>query len=297
MRLIHNAHRDILHCVCPDRGGRTEEQTMRNRPHHRPWGRHCLLAAALAAAGIAGNASAASFASAVLTGWTVTLTDLDLGDGVAPEIQFTNIVTLSSADAHGLTDSDSVPGEWGVTAANAGSAFAQAMGSTSPAVAMAGGQAAGDGNLAVAFTGLGLAYAEFTLSAMTGVTFTATFDGMAETTLGSDGVFSESALAIGQLTMEVLTDSGLQALNELRSASAGAVFDGIGFTGQLNTFSGEFSLSFDNLSATSVAGFTAASAYAYGESALPVPEPGTYLMLLAGLGVIGSLARRRQRGV
>lgn len=169
---------------------------MRNSLHLRPSSRLCLLAAAVATAGFASPAAAASFASGTLTGWNVVLTDLDLGDGVAPDIVFTNIVSLSSAEAQGVADSNSVPGEWGLTMANASTAFAQAMGSTSPAVATASGQAAGDGNLAVVFTGLGLAYAEFTLSAMTSVTFTATFDGTAETTIGSDGVFSESALAI-----------------------------------------------------------------------------------------------------
>lgn len=274
---------------------------MHNRPPPRSTsrvghlGRLGLLAAALAATGFAGGASAASFASAVLTGWTVTLTDLDANDGVTPDIQFTNIVSLSSAQAQDVLDQTSVPGSWGDTLASAGTAFAQAMGSTSPAVAMANGQAAGDGNLAVSFTGLGLAYAEFTLSAMTGVTFTATFDGSAETTIGSDGVFSESAVSIGQLVVEALTEGGVQSLSDQRAASAGAVFDGVGFSGQLNTFSGEFSLSFDNLSSGAVSGFTTASAYAFGESALPVPEPGTYLMLLAGLGVVGSMARRRQR--
>lgn len=88
----------------------------------------CLLATAVATAGFASPALGA------LTGCSAALTDLELGDGVAPEIVSTNIVSLSSAEARGVADANSVPGEWGLTMANASTDLAQAMGSNSPAV-------------------------------------------------------------------------------------------------------------------------------------------------------------------
>jgi hypothetical protein len=39
---------------------------------------------------------------------------------------------------------------------------------------------------------------------------------------------------------------------------------------------------------------TAGGTYAFLASAAPIPEPETYAMMLAGLGVIGSIVRRRR---
>ena len=83
--------------------------------------------------------------------------------------------------------------------------------------------------------------------------------------------------------------------NASAGAFASAVDTGSGFTGQFDSFTGLVTLSYDNLSNVTLFGATSAYAYAYGGSALPVPEPQTLLMMLAGLAAVGRMAVRRHR--
>jgi hypothetical protein len=122
--------------------------------------------------------------------------------------------------------------------------------------------------------------------------------------LGNDAAVSATGLFSGYtVTLENTTpDSGFNAAAFINSgnccdavnpADALAANQGVGF----NTVSdSSISLAYDL--GTIAAGETASFSYAYNMSVVPVtppiPEPETYAMLLAGLGVIGFMARRRR---
>jgi hypothetical protein len=261
----------------------------------RPFTFGLLAAAALATP----PALAASTSTGVLTGWTFELIDLDTTDGIAPEMVFSNPISLSRASAQGLVADDVlVPGIFsdGFTAVNA--VLGQALGATSLAGNFATGNATGDAGALVEYSAIGLAYSEFSLTAMTGVVITASFSGTAETTLGSDGVRFEFAGAVGQLSFDVLVNDVVENYNASAGAFASAVDTGSGFTGQFDSFTGVVTLSYDNLSTATRFGATSAYAYAYGGSALPVPEPQTLMLWLAGLAAVGRMsAQGRSRAL
>lgn len=125
--------------------------------------------------------------------------------------------------------------------------------------------------------------------------------------LGNDAAVSATGLYSGYtVTLENTTpDSGFGVAAFINSgdccsvvnpADALAAAQGLGF----NTVSdGSISLAYDL--GTIAAGETASFSYAYNMSVVPVtpppppiPEPETYAMLLAGLGLIGFMARRRK---
>ena len=254
------------------------------------------LATAIVISGAA-PAMAASTATGVLTGWSFQLIDLDLTDGITPDIVFSNPFSLSGASAQGQQAEDVlVPGAFADGVATINGLLGQALGATSPGGNLATGSATGDAGALVEFSAIGLVFGEFALTPMTGIVITADFIGTAETTLGSDGVRSEAAGAIGLLGLDVLTNGVVDSYSSSAEVFAGAVYTGAGFTGESDSFVGLVTLSYDNLSSATQFGTTSAYAYAYGGSALPVPEPQTLLMMLAGLAAVGGIARRGRRG-
>jgi hypothetical protein len=132
----------------------------------------------------------------------------------------------------------------------------------------------------------------FTLTPWTGMKLTATFDGTASTSASSG---SDYASVYGQLSTYIYSDNGYEYHQANRQAYANCgIWDGATCSGESNSFSGTFSMSFANFSDDAVEGYMYAGAYAYGASTVPVPEPGTYLMLLAGLAGVGAVVRRRR---
>lgn len=94
----------------------------------------------------------------------------------------------------------------------------------------------------------------------------------------------------------------VQTTGSARQASLNFTLNGLGGATTTDTLARFAKLSSGNAGegnqffAAHLAGFTAGnqtSAYFAGSTVLPVPEPGTYAMMLAGLGIIAVIARRR----
>lgn len=259
-----------------------------------------LSSAAIAAAAmaLAGPAAATSSATATVTGFSITLYDLDPSDGIDPELTFTSEGSYSSAYVYSLSESDSdsssAPGHWSPTSAMAMLGFGQAQASTDSTGATAMGSVSGPsygGQGSFSADGYGV-NSGFMLTPWTGMKLTLSFDGTATTSVGE---YLESAGAYGQLQIGVSVENGNETHYAYRNAYASCLWDGSICGPESNSFSGTFSLSFANLSDQAADGWMYADAYAYGQSTVPVPEPQTYLMLLAGLAGIGAVVRRRRK--
>ena len=265
--------------------------------HKNIWALAALGGAAMLAAG---PAAATSSASATLSGVTITLIDLDPGDGIAAALSWSWEQSYSGAqvnsDSESDWDGDWLSGFFAATSATAGLPFGSASASTGPGGGSAAGSVSGPsyGGLGF-FTAQGTpVYGAFTVTPWTGVVVTATFDGMAQTTVGLD----EYAQAYGYLSIEIPADSGYDYYTSYRYAYASCgAWDGGGncIAGESNSFSGSMKLTYANLSDAAVDGTMSAYAQAYGSSGAPIPEPRTYLMLLAGLAGVGAVVGRRRR--
>lgn len=259
------------------------------------WISSALAAAALA---LAGPAAAESSATATITGFSITLYDLDPGDGIAPELTFTYESSHSQTNVYSASedswDLDGQPGSFVPTSAMSMLAFGHAHAETDAGSATAMGHVSGP-----AYGGYGTFYAyaygvanNFTLTPWTGMKLTLAFDGSASTGPGDQ---YEYAYAYGELQTSIDAENGYENHYTQRQAYAGCgTWDGSACSGESNSFSGTFSLSFANFSDDEVSGYMYANAYASGQSTVPVPEPRTYLMLLAGLAGVGAVVRRRR---
>jgi len=259
------------------------------------WVSAALTAAAM---GVAGPAAAVSSASGTLTGFSITLYDLDPSDGIAPELTYTYESAYSYASVNSNSesayDSDSQPGNFVPTSAGAMLSFGEAFASTDASSATALGSVSGPG-----YGGQGWFSASaygftngFTLTPWTGLKLTATFEGTAAT---GANTWSDYAQATGWLSTYVYNDNGYETHYAYRLAYASCgTWDGMACSGENASYSGTFSLSFANFSDDAVEGYMDAGVYTYGSSTVPVPEPQTYLMLLAGLAGVGAVVRRRR---
>ena len=258
-----------------------------------------LSSATLAAAAMAltGPAAATSSATATVSGFSITLYDLDPSDSIDPALTFISEGSYSYADVYSDSeydsDSSSAPGHWMPTSAMAMLGFGQAQASTDSNGATAMGSVSAPG-----YGGNGRFYAQgygvqsgYTLTPWTGMKLTLSFDGTATTTVGN---YQEYANAAGYLQIAAYADNGYEYHDAQRSAYASCFWDDSTCVPESNSFSGTFSLSFANFSDQAVDGWMYANAYAYGGSTAPIPEAQTYLMLLAGLAGIGAVVRRRR---
>ena len=279
---------------------------------------HTLAMACMAAA--AGPALAAASSSAAFANLVITLTDLDTTDGIAPSLTFNlNGPSFIDSRAEGFGDvaesyqfQNYAPHQGGLFTGETQSAWSSSAGSIMTANSVAGFTSMSAQG--VAHSGLD-AYGtysaaaigaapdnSFTLSANTAVTFSVMADMRAMTTMGYnlEADMAEWASAHAMLNAGGMLDGTFVSDPQERYVLAGFdVLDDNTTVGVSNSWSGLLSTTFSNLGPAEASGFLQSFVIVDGYSSVwdgvtPVPEPGTYAMLLGGLALLGFVARRRK---
>ena len=283
---------------------------------------HVLAAACLAAA--VGPACATASSSVAMGKLVITLTDLNLNDGVTPWLSFTpNSVSSVHTDVTGWgdvyesytrDDYATKPHLDGTVSRQLDTAWSSTSGSVTTAANAAGFtamSAKGTANSGLdafgayftqAYNGNGSS--EFKLSANTQVTFSIMADLKASTSMGYnlDADMAEYGFARVLLNVGGTVDGVWQNDAQERAVLAEYyVNDDNTVSGVSDSWSGMMSASFANTGATVADAFLQGVGIAQGQSAVwdgvtaPVPEPESYAMMLAGLALVG-VAGRRKRG-
>lgn len=299
----------------------------------KPFFKKLALAGAIAAV-FATPAMAAVSASASISNFTVTLFDLNPTDGIAATLtwtdpygynhlygNFTQAYTYDTPEGHG-TGSAANYGALGAANTSSASLSHATATATIAAAAVAltpsGTMSASGSAYATTTSGSTSFYAyayepyyysSFKLSANTLAVFTATAATQAATTVGYDPVTgqSENASASAQLSVSGTgaSGNGSQSSYDLMSSSAyhtyDYTYDPVTGTYQYNYFpqstssSATLAGSFVNTSTGDLTGNLQIYVQATGNTnVVAVPEPESYAMFLAGLGIIGAMARRRR---
>jgi hypothetical protein len=268
--------------------------------------------------------------SATLSGYTVTLIDLNPGDGIAPSIDIRRCwgcawgsVVEVSAHHYGLLPNfqqifGTSFGVFGPTSASAQFGYAQASGSISGSLFEGGvtltvtGAARGlqlaIPNYTAQAGGGGQSGLEFTLSPSTQAVFSGTSSLFAQSVIDDEYALSPSFLSEGARASVMLSVRGqfgadLSSVSHTIRADSAATRDpqtGLWhITGQTASESLPLQVSFANTTAAPRDGFLFAVVNASGGSsvgALPVPEPSTYALMLAGLATLVLRKQRERRG-
>lgn len=277
-----------------------------------------LAMACMAAA--AGPALADASSSATFGNLVITLTDLDTGDGIAPSFSFNrNGPSFIDSRTEGFGDvaesyqfQNYAPQQGGLFTGETHSAWSSSTGSIMTANNVAGftwmsaqGAAhsglAGYGTYSAASIGA-TPENSFTLSANTAVTFSVMADMQTRTTMGYnlEADMAEYATAHALLNVGGMVDGTFVNDAQERFIAAGFdVLDDNTTVGVSNGWSGLLSASFANTGSAETSGFLQTFVIVDGYSAIwdgvtPVPEPGTYAMLLGGLALLGVAGRRRR---
>ena len=270
-----------------------------------------LVIAALAAM-VSLPVMAASSASASLGPITVTLFDLDPFDAIAPSITFAgpgmgsdSYVNTWASEAIPSGGSNSPLGggaPWAPvsTSDTAGGASASASisgpGMASLTSVSASGSAAdvfGPPTNNAQYYGVAhpmLGYSSFALTAKTLLIISAPAS-IAAAASGPAGYYSHYASADVYLSLHGPGASGGGSQSSVDQLAYTNYAYNSSFS---HTDSRLLGASFVNLTTGPLSGYLYNYSAVYGLTSAPVPEPGTYAMLLAGLGLVGSMVRRRR---
>ncbi|UCV21921.1 PEP-CTERM sorting domain-containing protein [Ferribacterium limneticum] len=271
------------------------------------------------AIGFATPAMAAVSASATISDFTITLYDLNPLDGIVPTITWANVsgidpnmATYTNANVSGqygtsYTNNYMPVGEVNSSMASIFNAAASATITTNSLSASGSATATSAGGNGKSFTASAQNYnggGSFQLSANTAVVFQANASTQASSTVGYDSSTGngESASANAVMTVNGVGASGNGSQNSYDTTSSFVGNYYWWYPNSPSTQSTSVTLAgaFVNMSAGLLTGTIQLGANASGSTNVvasaiaAVPEPESYAMFLAGLGLIGAMARRRQ---
>lgn len=246
-----------------------------------------MLTALLGLAGLCSSAGAALNSSASLTAISYTLVDLEPNDGVDASIIFTDYRSYSSSSAASVAGQGL---DWNQTVQDNSSnpLLGSSMGARA---ALTSGSINGS---SLAATGALHGPGEYYTNAWQSIMFTLS----AHTHLVITGHVAASAEGNLVYPDQVSSSAWLQVIDSQHASPFGRIsFKNWGAYSYSNpgiNTDEDFTLEFANVGSTVIDGTMDVAVGAYGTLA-PVPEPATYGMLLAGLGLMG-VALRRQKG-
>lgn len=247
------------------------------------------LLAALAMAGVAAGAQASVSASANLGTLSVQIIDINPLDGITPTLSFSD--GWVSSYVHG---SDHYDYQYNDLATGASTAFSAANGSVSSSANSNGLSSAG--NIVTGTSDFHYSsqhaykHMNFSLTGPAAVIFTAPYSLSATTPVSNYDPTWGYNNASSSVVMNGSASSGSASMSfyDSQSAWVSGYYDYPHTDSKQGYLRGGFVSTGD-----STAGTVYFDASSYQQTA-PVPEPSEYLMLLAGLGVVGYAAKRRQ---
>lgn len=240
-------------------------------------------------ASAAPGALAQASSNAVIGNVTYQLIDLDLNDGIDPWIAFSNQSEVFAGVApvanggftsyHSDASSDALPAIAVANASRGAVTWAGIAGDRVSASGFSAAMPAAEGE----YYSAAQQSRKFSLAPNTQLIVTA--HASADVT-GNEGASRQTS---GSLSFQIIDSQNAHPFTQIAFFSKGAY----SYNGLPTIVDEDFSLNFFNWNATTLNGTIDAYAGA-SSTVLAVPEPSTYGMLFAGLGLLGFVARRKR---